>query len=161
MHLSYHSSQDVPVKLTTTSLQKKGENIMATQYKTPTYKILNTDAGRQKLVDIRREINSRQNNSKESLFNIILNIAGLFNVALGFSALVFGGATAGNAAHLEYLEDMYTTIYEDFTRPGSSKIISNVVITQKFEGTDSGGERGIIWKAQKPTYKYGNPIIHG
>ncbi|MEY8367042.1 hypothetical protein AALA22_15530 [Anaerovoracaceae bacterium 41-7] len=133
---------------------------MATQYKTHTYKILNNDAGKNKLVSIRREINGRQNNTTASLFNVVLNIAGLFNVALGFAAVVFGGAVDGNAKYLEYLEDMYTTIYEEFTRPGSSKIISNVVITQRFVGKDSGGERGVIWKAEKPTYKFGNPIIH-
>jgi len=133
---------------------------MATQYKTHTYKILNNDAVKNKLVSIRREINCRQNNTTASLFNVVLNIAGLFNVALGFAAVVFGGAVDGNAKYLEYLEDMYTTIYEEFTRPGSSKIISNVVITQRFVGKDSGGERGVILKAEKPTYKFGNPIIH-
>lgn len=131
-----------------------------TKTKTHTYKILNNDAGKNKLIAIRREINSRQNNTTASLFNVILNIAGLFNTALGFTALVFGGAVDGNSKYLEYLEDMYTTIYEEFTRPGSTNIISNVVITQKFIGKDSGGDRGIVWKAQKPTYKFGNPIIH-
>ena len=139
--------------------RQREEKMANKQYKTHTYKILNNDAGLEKLIEIRRKIDDRQNNTTLELFNLLLSIAGLFNMGLGFASAVFGGAVNGNASYLEYLEDMYTTIYEDFNKPSMSGIISNVVITQRFVGQDSGGERGVIWKAERPTYKYGNPII--
>lgn len=126
---------------------------MAKQYRTKTYTIANTSDGREKLKKLRRDIDNRQNNTTSTLFNILLNIAGLFNVGFGIAATAFSGAESGNAAYLEYLEDMYTSILEDFVT-GNGDLIKYTTVTQKFVGEDGGGEHGVMWKAQKPTYKH-------
>ena len=75
--------------------RKREEKMANKQYKTHTYKILNNDAGLEKLIEIRRKIDDRQNNTTLELFNLLLSIAGLFNMGLGFASAVFGGAVNG------------------------------------------------------------------
>lgn len=132
---------------------------MASQYKTFNFKFYNNEADERKLIEIREKINSRQNSSNSTLFNIILSIAGFFGVTLGITSAVFSGAISSNSAYLEKLEDAVTKIYTEFTRPGSSEYVTYAIITLKFKATGVNAMNQILWKAEDPTYKWSNPII--
>lgn len=58
--------------------------------------------------------------------------------------------TNGADSYLEYMEDMYTEIHEDFSE-GKKK---SAKITYKIMGTWQGNNRGYVYRTLKrPTYK--------
>lgn len=120
------------------------------RYKVDKWGAINTRAGRARISDAIDKVNARQNNTTETVLNILLGIAGIFNVPLGIASVAFGGAIAGNATYLENLEDMLTKIYIKMDQDPS---IGAVTITQKYEGRYKGS-RGYFYKAMNPTYKF-------
>lgn len=125
---------------------------MPRQTKTKKFTIDNNKRGQQNVIKLRREVDERQNSKAGTLFTLLANLAGLCNVALGIGSLVFGGAVSGNDSYLERMENMYSTIYEDFTTKSN---IKSVTITTTFETYGDDGVKGVIWKAYGyPTYKY-------
>ena len=117
------------------------------RYRTMTFK--NSAKTRKHLIELRREINRRQNSTVTKVVKYVNHAFSLLSETTGITESI-SVITNGADSYLEYMEDMYTEIHEDFSE-GKKK---SAKITYKIMGTWQGNNRGYVYRTLKrPTYK--------
>lgn len=130
---------------------------MADRYKTKTVKFIagNDSAGIQKLKDARALVRKYQNDTSKNIFNMLLSIAGLFNIGLGVTSVLFNGTVTSRAEFLLRCERVYTAAIElllEHNNGSSINYVPYVTVVHEFLGTYQGKNKGYIYKASNVTY---------
>ena len=115
--------------------------------KVETLSVDNKQESLRNLIQARREVNERQNNSLESVISLINSVFGLFNIVTGIFSMAISGVVGGNAAFLEKCEDTYTRIYEGLT----SNEFKDAEIYFTYRGSYQGKNKGYAYRIQDIT----------
>lgn len=128
---------------------------MATKTKQVEFIAGNDSNGIQKLKDARALVRKYQNDTAKDIFNMLLSIAGLFNIGIGITSSFFNGTVLSRSEFLLKCERVYTGAIElllEHNDGSSSNYVPYVTVVQTFVGTYQGKNKGYVYKASNVSY---------